>query len=785
LVIPLWIMASYDFRTLNDKDFEELCRDLLNEREKADGVQFQSFKRGKDGGIDLRFSTVNYKNEIIVQVKHYLESGKEKLIQDLKDELPKVLQLQPNRYIIATSVGLLPQDKDKIKELFHPYIQNSSDILCNEDINALLVQYHRIQEEHPKLWLTNALVIKRILLSGVIGRSQFKKEDIYRKLGLYVQTKTIANAFNKLRENKFLIITGLPGVGKTTLAEMIILNLFREEYELVAVQKELNEIESTWDAEKKQIFYFDDFLGANYLEILENRKDDSAIVGLIKRIKSTKNKFIILTTRISILNSALLYSEIFRNNGIELGKYQLELREYSQYDKAKILYNHLFFTGINEEFRTKIFENKNYWEIIKHPYYNPRVIEFFTNPAQLKLWNVIPENYFNFIKKHLDDPSIIWKHAYEQQLDDNDRFFLTTLFSFGESVNGSILRPAFEKRLEYECSKNGHQRRNNAFSSAEQKLADGFISIIYTIATKEHSYAFVNPSVRDFFIKLIASSYDERQRIIKSALYAEQLLTLFPPPTKSLVLTGNELKDTGNFIRNNIDAYHICFDLDKINIDQENLTLFKRCMLLMEFSNDEAGKKTAVSIAFQIKISSLVKYYDSIIDFLVWLGDIDEGRNWIDENWGDLISSLIYIIPDADPDVCRRIIGLFEHFEKDYDEFIADPDNRAILEEQLQYLFEEYEKSLFNEVKDQFLDMWNVERAYENVQEKVDEILTVLLSGYGFEYSCVYLSDNDYEELFKRNQQRNDEYDADSADYHDYDDYYSGSADIDNLFDMG
>ena len=56
-------MANYDFSTLNDRDLEELTRDLLS---KKLNVNFQSFKPGPDKGIDLRYSTLNDENEIIV-----------------------------------------------------------------------------------------------------------------------------------------------------------------------------------------------------------------------------------------------------------------------------------------------------------------------------------------------------------------------------------------------------------------------------------------------------------------------------------------------------------------------------------------------------------------------------------------------------------------------------------------------------------------------------------------------------------------------------------------------
>jgi len=107
-------MNNYNLYNLNDKDFELLVRDLL---QKELGIVLESFKKGKDKGVDLRYSK-NGLNDIIVQAKHWFQSDFDKLSKYLiTEELPKVHLINPKRYIIATSIGLLPQQKDKILRL--------------------------------------------------------------------------------------------------------------------------------------------------------------------------------------------------------------------------------------------------------------------------------------------------------------------------------------------------------------------------------------------------------------------------------------------------------------------------------------------------------------------------------------------------------------------------------------------------------------------------------------------------------------------------------------------
>ena len=108
-------MPDYDFNNLSPIDFEILSRDLLQEELM---VRLESFKVGKDLGIDFRYCPTD-DQKIIVQCKHYIESGYKILLSKLKaEEIEKVRKLKPKRYILATSVGLNPMQK---KEIFNIY----------------------------------------------------------------------------------------------------------------------------------------------------------------------------------------------------------------------------------------------------------------------------------------------------------------------------------------------------------------------------------------------------------------------------------------------------------------------------------------------------------------------------------------------------------------------------------------------------------------------------------------------------------------------------------------
>lgn len=510
---------SYDFSTLSDKDLEELVRDILSLKL---GIEFQSFKPGKDKGIDLRYASNNDENEIVVQVKHYLNSGLTKLKGVLKkQEVPNVISLNPKRYVFATSLPLSHQNKEEIKIIFAPYIQSTSDVLGKNDLNNFLRNNPTVVENHFKLWLTSTTVLKRILLNGVKGRSDFTKKFIHDRIRIFVPSSTYKTAVNILNENNFILITGAPGIGKTTLANMLTYQLLGEGFELVYV-REIKEAEDSYSSDKKQIFYFDDFLGSSTLDLKSSKNADLAIVSFTERVRTDKQKKLILTCRTTLLKQAKEESEKIESSKIEISKYEVKIEDYQDLDKARILYHHIYFSNLSEELKSVFFRDRFYWKIIRHRNYNPRIVEFFTDIDRLQ-----PEiEYDEEILGFLENPTKIWEKSYKKQISNEARFFLSALYSLSGRyiVSEVTLKKAFDARLNYEVSHNNYTKASGIFNKAVKELLDGFISRILKIEENNTSieYRFFNPSVEDFLYYYFTENVEEYFIILESAIMFRQ-----------------------------------------------------------------------------------------------------------------------------------------------------------------------------------------------------------------------------------------------------------------------
>jgi len=512
-------MVDYDFSCLNDKEFEALITDILSIHFNC---HIERFKSGTDGGVDGRFFSSASK-EIIIQCKHWLKSGLSALQRSLeKTEAAKVAKLNPSRYIFVTSLELSRANKIKIKKTFSPYILQDDDIFGNADINVILSNNPQIEQKHYKLWLTSTNVLKTILNSAIIGRSKSKLDDIIENSSKYVVTENHDLALEKLQKLHTVIITGQPGIGKTSLADQLCQYYTAKEYELCYIENSLNEAEEHYDndEQKKQIFYFDDFLGRNFLLALENHQD-SHILNFIKRVKRDPKKRFILTSRSNILNQGKQLSDLFDIDHIDQNEYELSVSSLSELDKAKILYNHIWFSNLEENYIDEIYTEKRYKNIINHKNFNPRLVSFITDSRRLT--EITPSNYWQYIIDTLENPQGVWGNVFDVQLNDLGRNLVIGVVIHGKEISEDKIEKFFYNLKSSNLTNNDEITYNSAMRLLVGALLDRTLSN----STTEPQYNLFNPSIADYVISTYLCDITYISKLIYCLKTTESLDNLY------------------------------------------------------------------------------------------------------------------------------------------------------------------------------------------------------------------------------------------------------------------
>jgi len=109
-------VATFD--DLSDYDFELLVADLLG----AEFARsFETFPRGRDGGIDLRSRLGNGIH--VVQCKHYPNASLGRLLTAARKEKAALTELKPKprRYTFVTSRPLTAHNKDALVAELRPF----------------------------------------------------------------------------------------------------------------------------------------------------------------------------------------------------------------------------------------------------------------------------------------------------------------------------------------------------------------------------------------------------------------------------------------------------------------------------------------------------------------------------------------------------------------------------------------------------------------------------------------------------------------------------------------
>lgn len=509
-------MADYDFKILQPSEFECLSRDLIQAR---DGVFIESFTAGKDGGIDFRYALSKDKAAII-QVKRYETLAS--LLSILKKEVEKVKKLKPQRYYVVTSVGLTPNNKDAIKDIFAGVPLSTEDILGRDDLNNLLGIYPDIEKKYYKLWLSSTNVLESILHKRIENWAAFEMDRIKSDIHQYVINKSFDEALNILSEHKYVIISGIPGIGKTTLARMLVYQLLANGMEeFIFIPSDIDDAVEMFREDKKQIFLFDDFLGSTVLEMGE-RKFDQKILSFIEKVQHSTGKLFILTTREYILSDAMLHYEKFALKHIDIAKCTLSLHYYTKQIKAAILYNHLADAHLPDKYIEALLEDGNYKKLINHTNFNPRVIETFIND---KVWETVtPKGFMSKLMSFFYSPMSVWEKAFEK-LEITTRYILLVLTTMPLPVRVSDWRTAFEHFRQHHLAKLGLYCDEQKWIEAIRVLEDCFIrtdKIDDQIIVRLY-----NPSVKDFLSTYITNHKEICELLIRGTYYVEQLYTTF------------------------------------------------------------------------------------------------------------------------------------------------------------------------------------------------------------------------------------------------------------------
>lgn len=527
---------KYDFhQQLEWLDFQNLARDVIQIRE---GFLFESFKEGRDGGIDGRFCSKE--GTVILQAKRYGEYTV--LKSALKEkEVKKVEKLQPERYILVVSIKLNDKQKSELIQLFPGYIKQSGDLVSSEDLNNYLdlPQYTNVVRNYPKLWAAGGAVLQE-LMREVINSSV--AEESQRQLALaketretFVATRIYHEVMDMLEKQKCVIISGQPGAGKSTLARIAALYYIEVLHfeEFIWTTSSVQKLMDLYAPERKQVFVADDIWGQVFYAEKRHDQEMSYLEQLLSRVKQDKNKVLIITTREYIYQQATDKYSVMRFT-IERYKLICHVDTYTDAENAGILFSHLYNANLPFKYVCPIYRQAE--RIVGIPDYNPRIIDLFLKNNDP--WNDSPDEFVQRFIENIRSPFAFWEDIFNRLTSEARLLALIAFITQGE------MEPVGMKDLEkayYHClahMKHPPENTRNYFACVSE-LEKTVIQVdTYYSDSDETVVRFRTPAAQDFLLKHLRENIGYYGPVLLDGVcYINQLIFLMDADKISLTDT--------------------------------------------------------------------------------------------------------------------------------------------------------------------------------------------------------------------------------------------------------
>lgn len=516
---------------LSDYDFERLVADLLSA---AWDVDVQTFPRGRDGGVDLRVLgpvsaplSMTSGQELVVQCKHRPNAKMAALRPVLRVEAAKPVVSAADRYVLVTSAPLTRANKKEIVTTFAGRVLED-DVYGRDDVAALLRRHPEVERAHLKLWLSSAAVLPVLVHQTEYLRSAALVAELQRLKSTLVETDALAAALAAVQVHHMCILSGPPGVGKTTTAMMVLLRHMAQGWRPAAAVGRVRELEDQLEPGVRQILFFDDFLGQNSLEAKLDRGEDAELLRLMHMVSRDPDKILVLTTRDYVLQQAKQSYEKLGDEMIDLAKVTVTPAQISPAQRAHILYNQLYYSPLREAAATARNGPRRYEELTEHRNYNPRLMsaaiasavrDLTARPGGVATRASQPD-VPAMLERALDDPIKLWDHVLRHQMTPLQLSMLIIRASLGSGPIAVDL--LLDATADYAAAAGA--RPSRAELTAALKVVDG--DLLLTSMARRTGLMLahaLNPGAGDAVVTYVGDNRDRLAQMIHTATTFDQV----------------------------------------------------------------------------------------------------------------------------------------------------------------------------------------------------------------------------------------------------------------------
>src|SRR5208337_1512079 len=263
----------YDLHNLGWNSFQQLCLTITRE---VLGQTVESFLDSNDGGRDGAFvgqwnptGHEDLSGRFVIQCKFTSRINYVLRPSDLSDEVTKIKKLVEqglcNSYVLMTNAGLSGSHAEEIEALLRSAGAKHVVLLGSTWISQQNRENKRLRMLVPRLYGLGDL--SQILDERAYAQAHAVLESLREDLAKVVITDSYLKAAAAIDENGFVLLTGEPAAGKTTIASMLAMAAADQWNASILKLDDPSKVVEHWNPEEpSQFFWLDDAFGVSQYE---------------------------------------------------------------------------------------------------------------------------------------------------------------------------------------------------------------------------------------------------------------------------------------------------------------------------------------------------------------------------------------------------------------------------------------------------------------------------------------------------------------------------------------
>ena len=337
--------VTFALHELGWSDFQSLCHTVCRE---TLGQTVVGYLDSNDGGRDGAFTGVwnqsggeRFCGEFVIQAKHTTKPDMTLGPADLTDELDKAERLARSGrcdvYLLMTNARMTARTEERLDAELRERGIRQSGVLSSTWINKTIAESPRLRMLVPRLYGLGDLT--QILDERAYQQATAVLDSMRTDLAKLVRTTTYEKAVAALDGHGFVLLTGAPATGKTTIAGQLALAAADGFDTHVVMLEDASQLTERWNPNERQLFWLDDVFGTTqFAPSLANNWQ--RITPKVKSAIDCGSKFV-LTTRSYILRHALQHLKAGTFPLLDSAQVIVDAADLTPGERRQILYNHL------------------------------------------------------------------------------------------------------------------------------------------------------------------------------------------------------------------------------------------------------------------------------------------------------------------------------------------------------------------------------------------------------------------------------------------------------------